>query len=179
MSDDWTVPAVELSPANPQSTVILVADGGRASAGAQARQLVAQGKRVLALDPFYFGESKIVTRDWLFALLMAGLGERPLGIEASQVAAAARWLQTARGLGPVAIVSIGPRSSLFSLVAAAIEPDAIAGLESHNAMSSLKDVIGQDLSVDKFPELFCFGLLEEFDIPQLTALARQRRIQAR
>jgi dienelactone hydrolase len=179
MSDDWTVPAVELSPANPQSTVILVADGGRASAASQARQLLAQGKRVLALDPFYFGESKIVTRDWLFALLMAGLGERPLGIEASQVTAAARWLQTARGLGPVAIVSVGPRSSLFSLVAAVLEPAAIAGLDGHNAMSSLKEVIGQDLSVDKFPELFCFGLLEEFDIPQLTALVGQRPIQAR
>jgi hypothetical protein len=76
-------------------------------------------------------------------------------------------------------MSVGPRSSLFSLVAAALEPDAIAGLDAHNAMSSLKEVIGQDLSVDKFPELFCFGLLEEFDIPQLTALVRPRPIQAR
>ena len=105
---------------------------------------------------------------------MAGLGERPLESEASQVTAAARWLQITRGIGPVAIVSVGQRSSLFSLVAAALEPGSIAGLESHNAMSSLKEVIGQDLSVDKFPELFCFGLLEEFDIPQLTALVRQR-----
>src|ERR1700730_2325666 len=140
MSDDWTVPAVELSPAHPQSTVILVADGGRASASAQARQLLAQGKRVLALDPFYFGESKIVPRDWLFALLMAGLGERPLGIEASQVTAAARWLHTTRAFGPVTVVSVGPRSSLFSLVAAALEPAAVVGVEGHNAMSSLKDV---------------------------------------
>jgi hypothetical protein len=173
MGDDWTAPAVELSPANPRSTVILVADGGRASAGPQARQLLAEGKRVLALDPFYFGESKITTRDWLFALLVAGLGDRPLGIEASQVAAAARWLQTERRSGPVAILSVGPRSSLFSLVAAALEPGAIASLEGKNAMSSLKDVIRQDLTVDKFPELFCFGLLEEFDIPELSALVSQ------
>jgi dienelactone hydrolase len=170
MNDDWTVPAVEVSPSLPRSTVILVADGGRASVADQARRLVSEGKRVVALDPFYFGESKIVTRDWLFALLMDSLGKRPLGIQASQVAATARWLHTERKLGAVTIEAVGPRSSLFSLVAAAIEPDAISGFKGENAMSSLKEIISQDLTVDKTPELFCFGLLEEFDIPRLAAL---------
>jgi hypothetical protein len=170
MGDDWTVPAVELSPAEARSTVILVADGGRASVAAQARRLVAESKRVVALDPFYFGESKIVTRDWLFALLMDGLGKRPLWIQASQVAATARWLHAERRLCTVTIEAVGPRSSLFALVAAVIEPDAISGFNGENAMSSLKEIISQDLTVDKSPELFCFGLLEEFDISRLTAL---------
>jgi hypothetical protein len=149
-----------------------VADSGRASVAAQAQRLVTEGKRVIALDPFYFGESKIVTRDWLFALLMDGLGKRPLGIQASQVAAVARWLHTDRGAGRVTIEAVGPRSSLFSLVAAALEPGAISGFHGQNAMSSLKEILSQDLTVDKSPELFCFGLLEEFDIPGLTALAK-------
>jgi hypothetical protein len=170
MGDDWTVPAVEVSPADPRSTVILVADGGRASVAAQARRLVSEGKRVVALDPFYFGESKIVTRDWLFALLMDGLGKRPLGIQASQVAATARWLHAERKSGTVTIEAVGPRSSLFSLVAAALEPDAISGFKGQNAMSSLKEIISRDLTVDQSPELFCFGLLEEFDISRLAAL---------
>src|SRR5205085_7800735 len=103
MDNDWTVPAVELSPSLPRSTVILVADGGRASVADQVRRLISEGKRVVALDPFYFGESKIVTRDWLFALLMDSLGKRPLGIQASQVAATARWLRTERKSGAVTI----------------------------------------------------------------------------
>ncbi len=176
MNNDWTVPAVEISPASPTSTVVLVADGGRVSVVAQARQFIAEGRRVVAVDPFYFGESKIATRDWLFAILVAAVGERPLGIAAGQVAATARWLQSARGLGPVTVVSVGPRSSLFSLVAAALEPHAIAGLEQQGAMASLREIIADDITVDKRPEQFCFGLLAEFDIPQLTALVAPRPV---
>ena len=47
---------------------------------------------------------------------------------------------------------------------------AIAGFKGQNSMSSLKEIISQDLTVDKSPELFCFGLLEEFDISLLTSL---------
>ena len=177
MGNDWTVPAVELSPSKPESTVLLVADAGRSSLALQARQFLSEGRRVIAIDPFYFGESKISKRDGLFALLVAAVGDRPLGIEASQVAATARWLHTGRRLGPVTLVSVGPRSSLFSLVAAALEPAAISALETHQAMSSLKEVIGQDLTADKAPDLFCFGLLEEFDIPQLDALVAPRPVK--
>jgi len=171
MGDDWTVPAVELSPANAKSTVLLVADGGRSSVATQAAQLLAEGKRVVAIDPFYFGESKLGKRDYLYALLVAAIGERALGIQASQVAAAARWLRTGRRLGPVTLMSAGPRSSLFSLVAAALEPDAISALETRQAMSSLREIIEKDLTAEQTPELFCFGLFEEFDIPQIAALA--------
>src|SRR5205823_5446651 len=108
---------------------------GRASVYGKAGELVSEGKRVVALDPFYFGESKIAKRDWLFAILLAALGDRPLGIQASQVAATAKWLHTARRLGPATIVSVGQRSSLFSMVAAALEPDAIAGLEADSGAS--------------------------------------------
>jgi hypothetical protein len=152
-----------------------VADGGRASAAAQARRLISERRRVVALDPFYFGESKIVTRDWLFALLMDGLGKRPLGIQASQVAATARWLHNERKLGTVTIESAGPRSGLFALVAAALEPGAIASFKGQNSMSSLKEIISQDLTVDKSPELFCFGLLGEFDITRLANMVGQGR----
>jgi hypothetical protein len=71
----------------------------------------------------------------------------------------------------VTIKSVGPRSSLFALVAAALEPEAISNLEPTGAMTTLKEVIEQNGAVDKTPELFCFGLLEHFDIPQLKALA--------
>jgi dienelactone hydrolase len=179
MGGDWTVPAVELEPAQAKSTVLLIADEGRAGAASHAGHLLGQGKRVVALDPFYFGESKIAKRDWLFAILIAALGERPLGLQASQVAAAARWLQTEGRAGPVTVVAIGPRSSLFGAIAAALEPQSIAALETHGAMSSLKEVITQNLSADKTPELFCFGLLEEFDVPQIDALIAPRPVQHR
>ncbi len=174
--DDWTVPAVEIAPANARSTAILVADRGRASVAAQVERLLAGGSRVLAVDPFYFGESKIEKRDFLFALLVAAVGDRPLGLQAGQVAAIARWLHEQHPGEAPSVVAVGPRSSLFALVAAALEPRAIGSLELHGSMASLKEVIEQGQSADQVPELFCFGLLEAFDVPQLIAMVAPRAV---
>lgn len=46
-------------------------------------------------------------------------------------------------------------------------------------MSSLKEILVQDLAVDRRPEQFCFGLLAEFDVPQLNALVAPRSVQRR
>jgi hypothetical protein len=177
MGGAWTVPAVELSPAQPKSTVLLLADEGRAKAAAHVERALGSGRRVVAIDPFYFGESKIATKDYLFAILIAALGERPLGLQASQVAAAARWLKAERSAGPVTVLAVGPRSSLFGAIAAALEPDAIAGVETYGAMRSLKEVITKNLAANETPELFCFGLLEEFDIPQIEAIIAPRPVR--
>jgi len=170
MGGAWTVPAVELAPANARASAIVLADEGRAAAAARIAPLLQAGTRVLALDPFYVGESKIAARDWLFAIQIASLGERPLGVQTAQVLAAARWLRREHP-GRVSLLALGPRTSLAALVAGAVEEGALDGLETEGAFASLKDVLARDLTVDRAPELFCFGLLESFDVPQLKALA--------
>src|SRR5205823_5537093 len=110
----------------------------------------------------------------LFALLASSLGERPLGIQASQVAGAARWLR--QKYGPVSLAAYGPRTSLVALVAAAVESEAVAGVKLVRGLASLREVIQRDITVADAPELFCFGLLEEFDVTQLSSLVRPRRI---
>jgi dienelactone hydrolase len=166
MDDAWTVPAIELKPRSAKTTVLLLGDDGRRALASEAARRLGEGLRVIAVDPFYFGESKIATRDFLFAMLLAGIGERPLGVQASQLAALARWA------GGAEIAAFGPRTSLIARVAAAIEPDSIRGVQDHNAFASLKDILAGDLTADKMPELFCFGLLEHFDIPQIRALGK-------
>lgn len=172
----WTVPVVELVRGQPTKTVVVVADNGRTNAVDQISRTLQMDSRVLAVDPFYFGESKIKSRDFLFALLVAAIGDRPLGIQASQLIAIARWSQSEFQSGPATIVAIGPRSSVFTLVAAALEENAIGSVELHGALGSLKQVIEQNWSVNEKPELFCFGLLEKFDVKQLVALAAPRRV---
>jgi dienelactone hydrolase len=174
-SNAWTIPAVELSRGKPNGTTILIADGGRRSVAAQVEALLATGQRVLAVDPFYFGESKIEQRDFLFALLVAAVGDRPLGLQASQVVAVARWAQKRDGK-PVTVRAIGPRTSLVALVAAGLEDKAVGRLELRGSLRSLKELIEQNRGVDQMPEMFCFGLLKEFDVPQLTALVRPRPV---
>jgi len=129
--------------------------------------------RVVAVDPFYFGESKIRERDFLYALLVAAVGDRPLGLQASQVAAVAHW-SVAEHKRPVTLVACGPRSSTFALVAAALEPNVIGAVELHNPLGSLKEVIEASWAVNEKPELFCFGLLEAFDVKHVAALVAPR-----
>ena len=176
VDEAWTVPAVELTRGEAKGTTFLVADEGRRSAAGEADQLLAAGQRVLALDPFYFGESKIRSRDFLYALLVAAVGERPLGIQASQLAAMARWSQGQFKDGPVALVAVGPRTSTMALVAAGLEEQAIGRLELRGALGSLKEVIEQNWGANQKPELFCFGLLETFDIKHLAALVAPRPV---
>src|SRR5215471_6326274 len=161
LDNDWTLPAVELGdPAN-QKVTLLIGDQGRTALASEFRRLVKrEGRRVIAVDPFYVGESKITKRDWLFALLISSVGDRPLGIQASQIAAVARWVKS-----PVTAESFGPRTSLIAAVAAALEPAAITATKTQGALSSLHDVLRSDMTVDKFPEFFTFGLLEFWDIP--------------
>ena len=57
---------------------------------------------------------------------------------------------------------------------AALETAAIAGVVQRDAMGSLREVITGNLTVMDRPEQFCFGLLREFDVPQLQALVAPR-----
>jgi hypothetical protein len=178
IGDAWTIPAVELTPGEVESTAIVIADEGRAKAAEKIAELLAARRRVVAIDPFYLGESKIAQRDFLYALLVATVGDRPLGIQASQIAAVARWLDDDRGYGPVQTIAIGPRTSLMTLVAAALEEKSLAGAELHGGMRSLKEIIEQNRGVNEAPELFCFGLLEKFDVADLAALVEPRLADA-
>lgn len=175
MGKDFTVPATELNPAEPKSTVLIFSENGRASLAAQAQKHLEAGHRVIAIDPFYYGESKIASHGFLFAITAAAVGERPLGIQASEIAAAARWAE-AEFKQPVTVAGVGPRASVVALAAAALEPKAIGGLELHQPMESLKELIDKGVGVDKMPELFCFGLLRDFDMKELVALAAPRPV---
>lgn len=176
LDEEWTLPAVELVRGEPNGTTIVIADGGRAAAEAEIKDLLARNQRVIAVDLFYFGESKISKRDYLFALLVAATGERPLGVQSSQLAAVARWAGKYDRKGKISVSAVGPRSGVIALVAANLDARAIDGLELHRPLSSLKDVIAQNGSVQKTPELFCFGLLEAVDIKQLIALMAPRPV---
>lgn len=176
LADVWTVPAVEFTPESAEGAALIVADGGRTAAATQVEQLLKSGRRVLSVDPFYFGESKIAERDFLYGLLVAAVGERPLGIQAGQIAAISRWLAEEQQTGPVVVIAVGRRTGLGALVGAALETEAISGLALHQPFHSLKQIVEENLQIPDGPEMFCFGLLGEFDIPQIQALVEPRDV---
>jgi hypothetical protein len=177
LSDTWTVPAVEFGTPDASSTTLLVADSGRAEMAAKVAELVKSGQRVVAVDPFYLGESKVKNRPYLFALLVATIGDRAMGLQASQLAATACWVKSKYPGQPVTLAAQGERSSLGALTAAALHPKHIDRVQLKDGLPTLKQVVEQNYSVDQKPELFCFGLLEQFDIPQLTAMVAPREVK--
>jgi hypothetical protein len=98
-------------------------------------------------------------------------------LQASQVSATARWAADRHADAPVTLVACGPRASVFALVAAALETKAIAAVELHQTLGSLKEVLERHWPVSEAPELFCFGLLECCDIRQLAALVAPRPVK--
>jgi len=175
----WTLPVVEISATGAEEPVLLLGDSSRATAAMVERiqKLVALKKRVFWVDPFYFGDCRLPQRDFLYAILLSAVGQRPLGLQAAQIGAAARWISTVRcGGTPVSMQTVGPRMGLIGLAAAALEPKAIGALEAENAWGSLKKAIQDNVGVNEVPEIFCFGLLEQFDIRQIAGLVEPRPV---
>jgi hypothetical protein len=169
LDDDWTMPVVDCNPGGKKGTVIRLHDDGRAALP------VSGERRVVVADPLGFGEAQGGYREYLWALMVATVGERALGVQSSQVGALARWLQKQEA-GPITLVAEGPRSSVIALVAAAMEPDAIQSVEVRRSLGSLKEILEQNMILNDVPELFCYGLLETLDLKHIAALCAPRPV---
>jgi dienelactone hydrolase len=174
LGDDWTVPVVELCRGVPKGTSCVAADGGRRAAIDRIEGLLSEGYRVLAVDPFYVGESKLEDHGYLFALLVTSVGARPVGVQADQLQAVTRWAAKQFGEPVKLQVAIGPRMALAALVAAAAgtEQERPQQLVLQDSLGSLREIIKNNWSFDKYPELFCFALLQSCDINDLVELAK-------
>ena len=169
LGTEWTLPATEFTPAEFEATSLIIGDSGRKALATEVKSLVEKKHRVIAFDPYYMGESKTPSRGFLFALMVSTVGHRPLGIQASQISAVSSWAKASGK--PVHLHAVGPRTSLMALCAKATVRDCCDELNMTDAMFSLKEVITKDIGVNQQPELFCFGLLEHFDIPLLKQMA--------
>jgi hypothetical protein len=168
VGEDWTVPGTVFTPANPTATTLLIADTGRKAQADRVKQLIDKGQRVVAIDPFFFGESKIKSRDFLHVILMHAVGERALGVQSGQLAAVADWAKK-EFTDPVSLNSVGPRLSVAARLAS-VQTKTITSLQLHEPMKSLKEVITGNKGANQLPEMMCFGLLENFDLEQIEAL---------
>ena len=172
LNNEWTVPTLELTPSGEvKKTVILIGDQGRGSLAELTLDNLKKGNRVLLLDLFYFGENKLGKQDFLYAILVSAVGERPLGIQISQMAAIADWAIKNYKAELIDIESKGPRTSFIALTAATLSPNRFGKILLHSPLESLKSLIRNGFGSNRYPELFCFGLLKYFDIPGLIKLA--------
>jgi hypothetical protein len=171
LGSQWSIPVWEMSRGEPKQTTVVLHDKGHAEALSTVESLLAEGHKVVLADVFYFGDCAFDKRAYLWALIVATVGDRPLGVQAGQLAAVVQHAK-ATSPGPLRLRAVGSRASVIGLCAATLVPDGtLAGISLESPLASLKQVVEENRTYDQSPELFCFGLLEQFDVKQLAALA--------
>lgn len=179
VADTWSVPFVEIFPekAKPKQTTFYLADKSPSEFAGDAQTRLAAGERVVSCTPYYFGELKPSHHNYLFSLMLGTVGDRPLGLEARQLAAAISMDRSRLGQ-PVRLEAKGKRATLVALCAAALVGEGqLTEVILHDSLGSLKQVIEEKMSYNDAPDLFTFGLLEQFDIKQLAALAAPTKLK--
>jgi hypothetical protein len=132
---------------------------------------------VLALDVALMGEAWSERETRRLQQNLNGLGERPIGIEAAELLAVARWLAARSASTKPRLETKGIRSQLIALVAAALEPSAFSEIVVRDGMQSLGQVLEKPVEYIDAPDLFCLDLYKEFDIETLAALAAPTRVR--
>jgi hypothetical protein len=157
--------------------VVVLNDTGKKAADVPASDRVNRGEQVLAVDLLFTGDAspaKGETSD--YTQMFAATGDRPLGLEAGQLVAIARWLVTAAGGKRVRLETSGIRNQLVAQVAAAIEPEIFSALVVTDGMKSLRHLLDAPVEYEAAPDLFCLDLYKQFDLDALTALAAPVRV---
>lgn len=129
---------------------------------------LADGRRVLTADLFDSGEYAIDPR---LEMILASTGERPLGIQVGQLLALIDWARRRYRCRVVHLTAVGTVVPVAALMAAALDPGSIADYRADRLMVSLHGLIDWPVAYNDAPSLFCFGLLAEFDLPDLVELA--------
>ncbi len=170
----WTLPMVEYVPKDaPAVCRLVVTDGGIE----KARDLVAagfeRGERVIVADILFTGECvPRITGSWQFSGMLDAVGYRPLGMQVAQLDAIIEHLLRYYPGEAVHLTTRGRVSGLAALTTMAWMPGRVASLTLHDAVPSLKDLITKKASWNDAPSMFCFGLLEVADVPELIELAK-------
>lgn len=168
LDDTWSVPLTECAPVEPTGVELILTDGGRGTTSALVERSLGAGRRVLAADILGTGEAQV---GWQHLMILAGTGERPLGVQVGQVRALVSWARDTYLVDTVHLVAEGQVVSVVGLIAAALSPGGIASLTTGGLVDTLERLIEWPLPYAQAAGLFCFGLLREFDITDLIALS--------
>jgi hypothetical protein len=112
----------------------------------------------------------------LYGLLLSAAGDRPLGMRVAQLIGAVRWAQHQIKPNSISCETIGIRSQVTTLCAAALEPTLMARISARKAMQSFQYTFENAIPYQQAPELFCLDLGRYFDIRDLMAMAKPAEI---
>ncbi len=159
---------------------IVLNDGGMPASAREVADRVNRGEQVVAVDLAFIGDAWLhLTQGpfygpigpYLYAQILHGTGDRPLGLQAAQLIAISRWACTRAGVRKVRVEISGMRNQVAGLIAAALQPDLFSQVVIHEGIPSLKFVLDTPVTFQEAPELFCLDLYKEFDLDRLALIA--------
>ena len=172
MNDELSMPVVTVSKSSASngSVAILCADNGKSSLIEQIDELVNNGSVVIAVDPFFMGECVPEGSLWQYAQMVSAVGERSLGIQAAQLGGVIEWACQEFGADKVSLYATGWNAGIAILCAGGLHNDKIRSVNVKDCPESLKLLVENHTDYETYPALFCFGLLEQFDVKELITL---------
>jgi dienelactone hydrolase len=174
---EWSLPLVELRRGETAGSAVVVTEGNRGATAGLAQSLLDRRLRVLVVDLALCGEcSPPPVPRALRAMMLGSVGERLLGIQVAQLLAVRGWAATEFRDGRLTLAGVGRVGAVVATVAAALGKPRVEELLADGLPASLKLLIEERVEYDDCPELFCFGLLEQFDIRELLAMAAARKV---
>jgi hypothetical protein len=166
----WSVPVTEIVPKRPRGVALALFDKGRpGTTNFQVDRLLASDRRIYIADIYGTGEA---APDWPYHMVMTSTGHRPLGLQVGQVMALVRWICRVNRRRQIDLLTKGPITSTVALIATALNPEVISKLATSSLFATLGSLIAADYRYEDLTPLFCFGLLSEFDTPELIDLCR-------
>ena len=178
------------TPAGAPLTIILNDRGKREAAKAvwdrlpEVANRTDRNEQVLVVDLLFSGDAapegsltSLGNPFYLFPEMLAATGNRPLGLEAAQLAAIANWSRDRWRASSLRVESTGIRSQLEALVAAALSPHLFSQLAVQGGMRSLQYMLDKPVSYQEYPDLFCLDLYKDFDLSSLIALAEPTAVR--
>ncbi|MCE5250310.1 acetylxylan esterase [bacterium] len=187
INNTWTLPLVDYSTgkSDKKPITVIASDGGINDASTIVREVLARGERAIVADLLFTGECSQMSQDpgW-FAQVISCVGRRALGIQVSQLGAVIDHIGKRYPGREVRVITSGRVAGLAALVLAALNDHQAENLEIRGLDLSLKDLVyknviyerAPDMFVFRAPSMFCFGLLELVDIPELIELAHPAKV---
>jgi len=113
---------------------------------------------------------------WKYAMMVSTVGERVLGIQVGQIGAIIDWACSEFNFEQVSLHSVGWNASIVALSVGGLYGDKVERIYIREGLDSLKTLIEKHLDYETYPALFCFGLLKEFDVPELISLCEPQKV---
>ena len=162
----WRVPVSVERKTGGKGTELIVGDAGRAAHAVFPKSHPVPERSFFA-DILGCGEG---AAGWQLEMILEATGQRVLGQMVAQVLALARATALTRGEERIRLVAMGLRCCTAALLAAGLEPGLFSELIVYGNLGSLGSLLESGERYETNPAVFCFGLLEVADLPEMVGL---------